>query len=262
MFVIGELINGMYSAVGEAIKEKNKKVIQDLCQKQISCGADCLDVNCGPASRSPATDMQWLIATIQEVTDKPLSIDSSKPEVVLAGLEVAKNSVMINSTTADPEKLAILIPLAKRYHAKLIALTLSSQGVPQNKDLRLELAAQIVSACSEAEFPLEDLYIDPVLLPINVAQSQLKDILEAIREFKIISEPAPKTIVGLSNISQGTKKRSLVNRTFLTMAVGYGLDAAIINPCDNELMDSLIAAELIMNKQIYCEAFLQAYRKK
>ena len=262
MFIIGELINGMYQDIGEAIRRKDKAVIQKCALEQIKAGADALDVNCGPASRQPVSDIQWLVEAIQEVTDKPLALDSSKVAVIESGLKAIKNKVIINSTTADPEKLDILVPLAKQYNAKLIGLTISSKGIPQNKDQRLELAANIVAYCSEQDFPVEELYLDPIVLPVNVAQVQMKDILEAIREFKIISEPSPNTILGLSNVSQGTCVRSLINRTFLTMAVAYGLDAAILDPKDKDLMDTMITAELILNKQIYCDSYLDAYRKK
>ncbi|MGA2774688.1 MAG: dihydropteroate synthase [Candidatus Omnitrophota bacterium] len=262
MFIIGELINGMYQDIGSAIKNKDKPVIQKCALAQVNAGADCLDVNCGPASRQPVSDMPWLVETIQEVTDKPLSLDSSKPQIIQAGLKVIKNKVVINSTTADPEKLEILVPLARQYNAKLIGLTISAKGIPQNKDQRLELAAAIVAHCSDAGFPIEDLYLDPIVMPVNVAQAQIKDILESIREFKIISEPSPRTIVGLSNVSQGTGQRNLINRTFLTMAAGFGLDAAILDPLDNKLMDALITTELILNKNIYCDSYLTAYRKK
>lgn len=262
MFIIGELINGMYKNIGKAIKEKDKAPIQKCALEQIKAGADALDVNCGPASAKPVSDIQWLAETIQEVTDKPLSLDSSNPKVIESGLKVIKNKVIINSTTADPEKLDILVPLAKQYNAKLIGLTISSKGIPQNKDQRLELAATIVAYCSEQGFPLEDLYLDPIVLPVNVAQAQMTDILATIGEFKIISQPHPKTIVGLSNVSQGTRLRSLINRTFLTMAAAFGLDAAIIDPKDRELMDALITSELILNKQIYCDSYLDAYIKK
>lgn len=261
MFIIGELINGMYQNIGRAIKEKDKSVIQRCALDQIKAGADALDINCGPASKDPVSDIQWLVEIVQEVTDKPLALDSSKPKVIESGLKVIRNKVIINSTTADQEKLEILVPLAKKYNAKLIALSISAKGIPQNKDQRLELAAYIVAYCVDAGFPIEDLYLDPVLLPVNVAQAQQKDILESIKEFKIISEPSPKTIVGLSNISQGTKTRSLINRTFLTMAIAYGLDSAILDPLDKELMDAAITAELILNKQIYCDSYLEAYRK-
>ncbi len=262
MFIIGELINGMYQNIGKAIKEKDKAVVQKCALEQIESGADALDINCGPASSDPISDIQWLVKVIQEVTDKPLSLDSSKPKVIESGLKVIKNKVIINSTTADQAKLDILVPLAKEYNASLIGLTISSKGIPQNKEQRMELAATILAYCSDQGFPIEDLYLDPIVLPVNVAQSQMKDILESIREFKIISEPAPKTIVGLSNVSQGSSDRSLINRTFLTMGVSSGLDAAILDPKDKELMDAAITAELILNKQIYCDSYLEAYRKR
>lgn len=262
MFIIGELINGMYANIAKAIKERDKAEIQRCALEQIKCGADALDINCGPSSKQPLVDMPWLVESVQEVTDKPLSLDSSKPQVIEAGLKAAKNKTIINSVTADIEKLEQIVPLAKQFGSSLIGITISKKGIPQNKDQRLELAAVIVSTCVDNDFPVESLYLDPIVLPVNVAQAQLKDILESIREFKIISDPSPKTTLGLSNVSQGTGSRSLINRTFLTMAVAYGLDSAILDPLDNQLMEALITAELILNKNIYCDSYLDAYRKK
>jgi len=262
MFVIGELVNGMYPNIALAIKNRDKKEIQKCALDQVSCGADALDLNCGPESSDPLIDMSWLVEITQEVTDKPLCLDSSNPKVIKKGLETSKNKTIINSTTADKEKLNILIPLAKQYKSKLVGITISEKGIPQTKDQRVELAAIIVAYCQENKFPIEDLYLDPIVLPINVAQSQMIDILESIKEFKLISSPSPKTIFGLSNISQGTHTHKLLNRTFLTMAVAYGLDSAILNPKDRALIDALITAELILNKNIYCDSFLEAYRKK
>lgn len=261
MFIIGELINGMYKNIGKAIREKDKSVIQKCALEQIKAGADALDLNCGPASANPILDIQWLAETIQEVTNKPLSLDSSNPKVIESGLKVIKNKALINSATADMEKLQVLVPLAKKHNAKLIGLAISSKGIPQNKEQRLELAATIVTNCQEQGFNIEDLYLDPIVLPVNVAQAQEKDILESLHDFKIISSPPPKTIVGLSNVSQGTNARGLINRTFLTMAVAYGLDAAILDPLDKALMDAAITTELILNKQIYCDSYLEAYKK-
>ncbi len=262
MFIIGELINGMYNNIAAAIKAKDKDAVQKIAVAQVGAGSDALDVNCGPASKNPVLDIQWLVECIREVTDKPLCLDSSRPQVIEAGLKVAGSGAIINSTTADAGKLAVLIPLAKKYNAGLIGLTISAKGIPQNKDQRLELAAAIVSACVDAGFPAENLYLDPIVLPVNVAQAQMFDILESIKEFKIIAEPAPKTIVGLSNVSQGASERGLINRIFLAMAIGFGLDAAILDPTDKQLIDAGICAELIMDKHIYCDSYLEAYRKK
>ncbi|MFH1061907.1 MAG: dihydropteroate synthase, partial [Candidatus Omnitrophota bacterium] len=229
MFIVGELINGMYANIALAIKNRDIAEVQKCALQQVACGAEALDINCGPVSQNQNTDMRWLVETIQEVTDKPLCLDSSSPKAIEEGLKASRNKTIINSTTADIEKLDILVPLAKKYNSKLIGITISTKGIPQNKEQRVELAAKIIANITEQGFPVEDLYLDPIVLPINVAQEQMTDILESIHEFKIISNPSAKTIFGLSNVSQGTHTHSLINRTFLTMAIAYGLDSAILN---------------------------------
>jgi 5-methyltetrahydrofolate corrinoid/iron sulfur protein methyltransferase len=262
MFIIGELINGMYKNVREAIAKKDESVIMNLAKEQENSGASALDVNCGPLSKVPVEDMKWLVLTIQKASKLPLAIDSTKPEVIRQALEITKNKAIINSTSADEERLEIYVDMALKYNASLIALTMDKKGVPQDKDARLELAAGIVAFAQAKNFDINNLYLDPIVLPVNVAQPQLKLLLEVLHEFKIISEPAPKTIVGLSNVSQGTCQRSIINRVFLTMAAAHGLDAAIADPLDKDLMDAVITAELLLNKNIYCDSFLTAYRKK
>lgn len=262
MLVIGERINGMFKDVGKAIANKDKAVIQKLAREQVAQGAGMLDVNVGPAASDALEAMKWLVETIQEATDAPLALDSTKPQVIEEGLKLVKKKAMINSTTADKEKLDVLIPMAKKYEAKLIGLTMDKKGVPRDKNQRSEFAAQIVTACMEAGLNLTDLYLDPIILPVNVAQPQAKEVLESIKEFSLLSDPSPKTVVGLSNVSQGAENRSLINRTFLVMAVASGLEAAIVDPLDKELMDGVITAELLLNKHIYCASFLNAYRKK
>lgn len=261
MFIIGEKINGMFKAVREAIASKNKTAIQDLAKKQIDNGAKALDVNVGPASAEPLKDMEWLISTVREVTAVPLAIDTTKPEVMEKGLQLAGDSSFINSVDGREERIKILFPLAKKYNARLIALTMNKVGVPANAESRMEIAAQLVAAAMEYGIEMNNLYIDAVILPVNVAQDHSRAVLETIRQCKVISDPAPRTILGLSNVSQGTLYRSLVDRTFLVMALAAGLDAAIVNPLDKDLIEAMITAELLLGKNIYCESFLEAYRK-
>ncbi len=261
MFIIGELINGMYKKVAEALLEKDATYIRALAGAQVEVGAQALDVNCGPMSRDIVGDLRWLVENIQKEVDVPLCLDSTKIQAIEEGLKGARVKCIINSSSADKEKLDLYIPLAKKYQASLIVLTMDKKGVPGNKDRRLELAAQIIEAAYAYEFPVQDLYLDPILLPVNVAQNQLFDILESVKDFKSMTTPSVKTVVGLSNISQGSKERSLINRTFLVMAQSYGLDAAILDPLDGELMNSLITADLVLNKTIYCGSYLEAYKK-
>lgn len=262
MIVIGELINGMYKDVGKAIANKETDVIEHLAIEQVRAGADILDVNTGPYSKNPKDDMKWLIESIQKVTDAGLSIDSTRADVIEEGLKLVKVRAIINSTSADDEKMEKIFGLAKKYNAQVIGLTLDKSGVPNNKEKRLELAVKIVAKAMDSGINTEDLFLDPIVLPVNVAQTQGKEVLESIREFSSLSDPAPNTIVGLSNVSQGTKTRSLINRTFLVMAISSGLTSAILDPLDKELMDAMITAELVLNKNIYCDSFLEAYRKK
>lgn len=262
MLIIGERINGMYKDIGKAIVEKDKKTVQDAAKMQAAAGADILDVNIGPAAKDPLEAMKWLVDTIQEAVDLPLCFDSTKPQVIEAALRLAKKKAMINSTTADDEKLGVLLGLAKQYNAKIIGLTMDKAGVPRDRYKKSELALKIIASCMEHGLALEDVYIDPMVLPVNVAQPQAGELLEAIREFKVISDPPPNVVIGLSNVSQGAKNRSLINRTFLVMAMANGLSAAILDPLDKELMDAMITAELILNKSIYCDSYLNAYRKR
>ena len=262
MIIIGELINGMYKDVGRAIVNKEADIIQHLAADQVKAGASVLDVNTGPYSKNPKDDMKWLINSIQAVTDVPLALDSTKPDVIEEGLKLVKKRAIINSTSADDDKMSKIFELAKRYNAQVIGLAMDKSGVPNSKEKRLELAAAIVAKAMEYGINTDDLYLDPIVLPVNVAQTQGLEVLESIREFRLLCDPAPQTTVGLSNVSQGTKTRSLINRTFLTMAVANGLTSAILDPLDKELMDALITAELILNKNIYCDSFLDAYRKK
>lgn len=262
MLVIGEKINGMYKAVGKAIQEKDKETIQKLARAQVEAGADYLDVNTGPSSANPKEAMEWLVDIIQEVTDTPLCLDTTKPEVMEAGLRKCKGKAMINSTTGQQEKLDTFLPLAAKYNTSIIGLAMDEKGIPRDAAGRAEVALYIVAATMEKGIGLEDLYIDPLALPVNVAQATAGQVLESLRQFKLLSDPPPKTVLGLSNISQGTKDRELINRTYLIMAQSCALDAAILDPLDNDLMEAMITAELLLNQNIYCDAFLKAYRKK
>ncbi|MCX5677631.1 MAG: dihydropteroate synthase [Candidatus Omnitrophica bacterium] len=263
MIVIGELINGMYKDVSKAISNREADVIQHVAEEQVRAGANILDINTGPYSNNPKDDMKWLVENIQKVVSVQLSLDSTKIDVIEEGIKVAANRVVINSTSADDDKMSAVFELAKKYNAQVIGLAMDKTGIPNTKNDRLGLAAKIVAKATEYGISPADLYLDPIAMPVNVTQSQGREVMDAIRDFSVLSNPAPNTVIGLSNVSQGTKRhRSLLDRTFLVMALANGLTAAILDPLDKELMDAMIAAELILNKHIYCDSFLEAYRRK
>ena len=260
MYAIGERINGMFKAVKGGIQERNPEPIHDLVKRQLAAGANCLDVNVGPAAADPLEAMEWLVKTIREVTDAPLAIDTTKPDVMRKGLELAGPGSIINSTKGQAEQLDIFAPIAVEYDASLIALTIDENGIPRDANGRSEIALRIVAAAMEHGLDPQRLMIDAVILPVNVTQPTPGHVLETIRNVKVLSDPPPKTVLGLSNVSQGTQLRELLNRTYLVMALSAGLDAAIVDVLDTDLMDAMIASEVLLNKAVYADDFLKAYR--
>ena len=269
MILIGERINGMFKNVKQAIADKNKQVIQDLAGQQAKAGANYLDVNIGTAAADQEGTMQWLVETIQETCSAGLSLDSQKPNVIAAGLKVinADNGVILNSTPlnkkSDEEVLDKYIEMAEQTGPKtaIITLTMDKNGVPQDMDTRVAIAAEIVQKAMEKGFDTQRLFIDPIVLPVKVPNAQVQpgNILAAMEQIKYLSDPPPHMTVGLSNLSQGTNERSLINRIFLAMAVSRGLDSAIVDVLDNDLMNVLATAEMLMDKQIYSDSFLKVY---
>lgn len=265
MILIGERINGSFKDIGAAIKEKNKAPIQEWAKRQTEAGADYLDVNLGAVSKS-AEDFRWLIQTVCEAVPTPISVDYNKLDLMKAGLEAYREfgggrPVIINSTTAEDSKLMPLVELAVQYNAGLIGVVMDERGSPQDVDRRVELGAKIFAVASEAGLTPDRIYLDPIVMPLKFMQEQAKNVLEAIRQFAMISDPPPHISIGLSNICSKAKERALINRTFLVMAMAAGCDAAICNVCDTELMNAVATAELILNKEIYSDDYLKAYRR-
>jgi len=269
MILIGERINGMFKDVKQAIAQKDKQVIQNLAKKQVEAGATFLDVNVGTAAADQEGTMQWLVETIQETCSAPLSLDSQKLPVIAAGLKVvnAKAGLIINSTPlnkkSDEEILDRYMEMAKQAgpKASIITLTMDKNGVPQDVDSRVAIAAEIVQKATEIGFDTQRLFIDPIILPVKVPNAQVQpgNILTAVEQIRYLADPPPHITVGLSNLSQGTTERSLINRVFLAMAVSHGLDSAIVDVLDERLMDVLATAEMLMNKQLYSDSFLKVY---
>ncbi|MDI6690108.1 MAG: dihydropteroate synthase [Actinomycetota bacterium] len=258
MLAIGEKINVISRKIGAAMKAKDPKPIQELAIAQVNAGANMLDVNIGPATKGGPELMEWLVKTIQEVVDIPLSLDTTNPKAVEAGLKVHKGQALINSASGQKERLESMLPLAKKYDAKIIGLTMTEKGIPRDANERASIAVDIITAMAEYEVHLENLYLDPLLLPIGVAQQQTMEAIEAVRLFKQLHDPPLKTVVGLSNISNGVpaQVKPILDRTLLAMLMTVGLDAAILDPLDEELMKTLKTAQVFRNEILYCHSYL------
>ena len=240
MLIIGECLQIISKAVRTAIEERDKSLVQDLARRQVANGAQMLELNIGPQKKAGAEVMDWLVNTVQEVVDIPLSLDTTNPEAIKAGLKVCKKKPIINSTSADPERLAVLLPLAAQHDANIIALTLRATGLPVTADARAEILIEdLLPAIEQYGLPLGNVYFDPLVLTVDGTQEHAPEIVKATRTFKQINDPPLLTTCGLSNVSNGAPKevRPILNRIFLVMLMGAGLDSAILDPFDDELIE-------------------------
>ncbi|MCJ7516337.1 MAG: dihydropteroate synthase [Methanomassiliicoccales archaeon] len=258
MIIISERINGLFASVARAIDRRDAKFIQDIALRQVDFGAQVLDINTGPGREDAPAVMEWLVKTVQDVTELPLSLDTPGVKTMESGLKACKNKVIMNSTTAEQKKMERFFPLCKENDAEIICLAMDERGVPNDAESRAEMAMLMITTAMEYDILPERLYLDPLILPVGAAQDQGKKVIQALQLFKTLNDPPPRTVVGLSNVSNLTKERSLLNRTYLAMLMGAGLTAAICDPEDEELMKIFKAGQVLLNEKLYCDAFLRA----
>jgi len=265
MIIFSERVNGMYRDVRKAINEKEKTIVQELTKEQVAGGADVMDVNLGPTKGDPVENFVWLAQAVAEVTDKTISLDSAKPNLlaevvpkVRAALPDTK--LVINSSTAAPDCMGTLLPVAAEAGAGIIGLTMDQEGVPGNVEKRVECGATFLVMALESGIAPEDIYLDPIILPVNVAPKQPWFVMEAIRQLAVVNDPPPHFILGLSNLSQRCLERSLLNRIYLSMCLAAGLDAAIMDAADKELVEAAVTAEVLLEKHLYSDDYIKAWK--
>ncbi len=264
MLVIGEKINATNRAVAEAIINRDKDFLVNLATTQAAAGADFIDINAGTGHGSrqdEAASMGWLVELIQAATDKPLAIDSDSPDVIAAALHKYRGErLIINSVNAEPERLAAIGPLAAERQAWVVALAMGTGGIPESVEKRLAACELIMTYLTGLGMEAEQIFFDPLVLPIAVDPSQGLVTLRTIEQIKS-RYPAARTVMGLSNVSYGLPGRKLINRGFLLMAAHAGLDAVIIDPLDAKTMSLIKAADMLTGKDPSCRRYLRAHRQ-
>ena len=241
MKLISENLHIISKTTKEAVLNRDENYIKNLLEKQIKTQPDWIDLNIGPARGAFAGTMQWLVNIAQSLTDIPLSLDSTNADEIELGLALAKHPEkwIINSTSADESRLDRVTDIAAKYGCSIIALTMNSElGIPKESDKRLELAFEISAAAEAKEISNDRLYFDPLILPVCVDQTQATEALNTIRMLKESFDPPVMTTIGLSNVSNGCPKelRPLINRVFMVLAAGCGIDSAIVDSFDSELL--------------------------
>jgi len=239
VIVIGESIHVISSRVRVALEERDARTLQDLAVRQVEAGAQMLDLNIGPQRREGHEIMPWLVDVLQEVVDVPFSLDTTNAAAIEAGLKRCKHTPIINSTDATEERMGAMMPLAAEHNAGLIGLALAETGLPPTAEARLDLVlTRLIPAAEQHGLPMENLYLDPLVLTVNGMQDQAIQTVTAVHYFKEVSDPPPNTTAGVSNVSSGVpaEGRPLINEVFMAMMMGAGIGSAIINSLEEGIM--------------------------
>jgi len=241
MYIIAENIHIISPKVKQAIADRNASYFQDLAVTLVEAGADAVDLNIGPQKKRGHEILPWLVETVEAVVDAPLVFDTTNLAAIEAACEtVSKAQPIINSTDARAERLESVPLVAKKYNTRLVALTMAEGMIPVASEERVSIALEkLIPRMLELDFPVDDLIIDPLVLTVSGCQEYGPEFIEAVRMIKFAWDPAPLTSGGLSNVSNQVphKMRPLIDRTYLVMLMGAGIDMVIANPLDTELME-------------------------
>jgi 5-methyltetrahydrofolate corrinoid/iron sulfur protein methyltransferase len=236
MILIGESINVMSKTLGPAMRGRDPKPIQEMAKAQAEAGVDYLDINVGPARKSGDELMEWMVRTVQEVTDLPLSLDTTNPVAMEAGLKAHKGTALINSISLV--RMEEELPLVTKYNAHFIGLLWGREGMPRDADERAMIAVELMAKATEMGIPSESIWFDPIVTPVvNIESNQAKPCLEFMSSLNDVV-PGCKSAVGLSNVSNGAPPnlRPILNRAYLMMLMKYGLHSSIVDAFDSELI--------------------------
>jgi 5-methyltetrahydrofolate--homocysteine methyltransferase len=262
MFLMGESINGTRKQVGDAIQARDAEFIKALAMEQVEAGASVLDVNGGVAGGDEVADLTWLIDTVMGVTETQLMVDSASPQALDAGVRAIIDKggkvPFINSISGEQPRIDAVLPLVEKYKCPVVGLCLSDAGIPPTAEDRFAVAKQLHDLCTGAGLPPEDLWIDPLVLAVSADPCAAQTSMDTL---KLIKERLPvRTTGGLSNVSFGLPNRPLLNRTFVAMCAGLGIDGVIVDVRNKQMMATIKSIEALRGEDNFCGAYLKAHR--
>lgn len=259
MFIIGELINSTRKRIREAVVARDADYIREIAVRQKQAGAQMLDVN-GGVPGAELECLTWLVGVVKDAVDLPLCLDSNDPGVLRAVLPLVGRAVMINSVNDEEGRAEAVLPLLKEHQAKVIALCMGQAGPPKGLEDRVETGCRLIDRLTGAGVALDDIYVDPCVVPISTGHRNGAAAADAIGQL-MARYPGVHSSVGLSNVSFGLPARKVLNESYLLLLMSRGLDAAILDPCDRQLMAGVIAAEALLGRDNHCLRYLRAFRE-
>lgn len=260
MLIVGERINASRKSIAAAIEAQDSALIEKEALDQQRAGAHLIDVNAGVFVGQEARYLKWLVQTIQGREEIPLCIDSPNSDAVAEALSVHKGRAMINSITDEADRYQKMIPLIKEFRPQVVALCMTDGGMPTTAEERFRIASRLIDRLVHDGVSLEDIYIDPLVMPISTDTENGIAVLNTLEKM-FASFPRVNTICGLSNVSYGLPLRNLLNQAFLVAAMVKGLTAVILDPLDKRMMANLITTQALLGRDEYCGGYLAAFRR-
>lgn len=260
MIIVGERLNTTRQGPAAVVASRDAEALVREAVRQKEAGADYVDVNAGTFAAGESDALCWMVRTIQEAVEVPLCIDSSDPAAIAAALRLHRGKALLNSITLETSRFGPVLELVREYGTGVVALCLDDDGLPKGADEALAKGCRLVEKLLEAGVPAADIYLDPLVRSIGTDPTAGVAVLETIQRFRR-DYPGLHTICGLSNISFGFPRRVFINRAFLVAAMAAGLDAAILDPLDRDLMALLAATRAVLGRDRYGLGYIRACRR-
>lgn len=259
MIIVGENINTSRKSIEEAVRKRDAVAITKVAREQAEAGAHYIDVNAGTFLDQEVDCLCWLVETIQNEVELPLCLDSPNPKALYEAMKRHKGEPMLNSISLEEGRFQDILPIITSQPCCIVALCMGKTAMPTTMEERVQVGSELIEKLTGKGFPLEKIYVDPLVQPVSVNTSLGIATLGAIS--RIMNDfPGVNTICGLSNISFGIPERRLINRSFLALCMSYGLSAVILNPTDQQLMATLITVEMLLGRDEYCGNYIDAYQ--
>lgn len=260
MIIIGEKINGTIPSVKRAIEAKEAEVIRNLAVRQAEEGANFIDVCAGTAPDIEVETLIWLMDIVQNAVDTPLCIDSPNVRVIEQVFKHAKRPGLLNSVSEEGDKCDVIFPLMQGNSWEVVALTCDNKGIPYDVETRVNITRSIVEKAAKYDITPDRIHIDPLVMALSADNKSMVTFIETLKRIKELY-PTIKITSGLSNISFSMPLRKIINQHFFTIAIYAGMDSAIMDPLNRDMMTSLLATEALMGLDRHCRKFSNAYRK-
>lgn len=258
--IIGERINPTGRKIlAEEMKNGDYSRVESDALAQVAAGATMLDVNAGIPLADEPRILAEAIQLVQSITDVPLSIDSSIVGALEAGLEVYQGKPLLNSVTGEDERLEVVLPLVAKYKCAVVAISNDEAGISENPDERFDVAKKIVERAADYGIPYSDIVVDPLVMPVGAVNSAGRQVVHLVKRLR--EELKVNTTCGASNFSFGIPNRKGMDAHFLSMAIGAGMTSAITNPLHEEVMQGVMAANVVMGHDNNCARWLKKYRQ-